>query len=222
MIYSKLAAYYDRFIDHNLNDIYVRIVKKHFNEGLVLDLGCGTGPLSILLAKEGFYVTAADISKSMLEVAFNNSIKENVKINFFVHDITNPLNNDSDIVIMSSDVINYLDSKNKVVMAFGYIKEIMNPASILIFDFLKSDYLLGLIGYSEVIEIDNSTLTWDVSKTAKPLQIKHIVNIDGNVESHIQTTFPEGEYKNFLRESELEVIEEEELEDRIIFVCKKK
>ena len=62
MIYNKLAMYYDQFVDHNLNDTYLKLIEKYFNEGNIIDLGCGTGPLSILLAKRNLHVPATDIS----------------------------------------------------------------------------------------------------------------------------------------------------------------
>ncbi|MCK5761268.1 MAG: class I SAM-dependent methyltransferase [Candidatus Izimaplasma sp.] len=220
MIYNKLAMYYDQFVDHNLNDIYHKLIKKSFNNGTVLDLGCGTGPLAIKLAKDGFYVTASDISEGMLERAFNNSLNADVKINFFVHNIIDPLNIDSDIITMSSDVINYLDEKAKVLMAFKNVREIMNHKSIFVFDFLKTEYLTNLAGYHEEINLDNSKLVWSVENTDKELQIKHKVTIDNISESHIQTTFTEKEYLELLEESNLKMVDREELDERVIFVCK--
>lgn len=220
MIYNKLAMYYDQFVDHNLNDIYLKLIKKHFNEGNIIDLGCGTGPLSILLAKRSFHVTATDISENMLERAYYNSVNEDVKINFFVHDILDPLNNFYDIITMSSDVINYLDNPEKVERAFKHVRNIMEHNSIFMFDFLKIEYLNNLVGHSEKVEIDNSELVWEVVKTDITAQVKHIVTIDNEIETHIQTTFEEDEYIKLLLVNDLKVLEKVILEDRIVFVCK--
>lgn len=219
MIYEKLAMYYDLFIDHDLYDIYTELITEYFLEGNVLDLGCGTGPLAIKLAKRGFVVNASDISKNMLERAYNNSIHENVKISFFVHDILNPLNIDSDVITMSSDVINYFDDSAQVSIVFKHISEIMRNTSILIFDFLKVKYLKNLIGYKEKIELDNSTIFWEVKKTEKINQVKHIVKIDDFVETHTQTTLPEEKYIELLNKSNLVVLKRINLEDRIVAVC---
>ena len=220
MSYEKLAAYYDQFIDQELNSVYLELIKKHFNKGTVIDLGCGTAPLSILLAKNNYFVTATDISESMLERAYNNSISDDVKINFFVHNILEPINNNYDIITMSSDVINYLDEKSKVQTAFNHVSEIMNENSVFIFDFLKVDYLMNLIGHHEEIELDDSRLIWDVEKTEKELQIRHKVTIDDYKEKHIQTTFKETEYGKLLNDSNLQVVEQVSLEDRFIYLCK--
>jgi len=221
MIYNKLASYYDQFVDHNLNDIYFKLIKKYFSSGIVLDLGCGTGPLAIKMAKAGFYVTASDISEKMLLVAYNNSITNNVKINFFIHNILEPLNIDSDVITMSSDVINYLDTKNEVVKTFKNVSEIMNSNSIYLFDFLKTTYLENLVNYHEEILLDDTTLVWDVLKTNETFKVKHVVTINNEIETHTQKTYKESEYVQMTKEAMLKVVEKVELEDRIIFVCKK-
>lgn len=48
----------------------------------VLDLGCGFGTTAIYLAKNGFSVTAIDVSKKAIEIASGLAKKENVKIDF--------------------------------------------------------------------------------------------------------------------------------------------
>lgn len=222
MIYEKLAAYYDQFIDHELNNWYLNLIKEHFNKGNVIDLGCGTAPLAIMLAKNKFNVSATDISSYMLERAYNNSINEDVKINFYVHDILDPLNVEYDIISMSSDVINYVDSEDKVHKVFLNIREVMNLDSIFIFDFLKVEYLEELLGYHEEIVADDSKIIWDVLKTNKTAQVRHKIAIGDTDETHIQTTFGERIYVDLLSKNNLEVIKRVSLEERIIFVCKRK
>lgn len=222
MIYEKLAAYYDQFIDNELNNLYFELIKEHFKKGNVIDLGCGTAPLAIILAKNKFNVSAIDISSSMLERAYNNSINEDVKINFYVHNILDPLNIEYDIITMSSDVINYIDSEEKVEKVFLNISKVMNLDSIFIFDFLKVKYLEELLGYHEEIAVDDSIIIWDVLKTNKTAQVKHKITIGDVDETHIQTTFEERIYVNLLNENNLKVIKTVSLEDRMIFVCKRK
>ena len=52
MIYEKLAAYYDQFIDEELYLEYVKLINKYYSEGNLLDLGCGTAQLAIKLAEK--------------------------------------------------------------------------------------------------------------------------------------------------------------------------
>lgn len=55
----------------------------------VLDLGCGPGFFSVLLAKQNCQVTAIDYSEKMLEEARNNAKKKDVNIDFKRMDVQN-------------------------------------------------------------------------------------------------------------------------------------
>jgi len=221
MIYDKLAIFYDRFIDDELYKEYSKLVNKYHKSGSVIDLGCGTAPLAIALAKEGFFVTATDISEAMLENAYNISVIEDVKINFYIHDILDPLNNQYDVLTMTSDVINYLDDKSKIQKTFCNISSSMHSKSIFIFDFFKVEYLDKLIGHDEDIKLENDQINWKVEKTNTTNQVKHSLNINGNIETHIQTTFEKKDYIEWLKECNLKVKKTVANNERIILLCKK-
>ena len=222
MIYERLAAYYDNFVDEGLIDIYIEQILKYNKSGNVADLGCGTGPLSIRLAKKGFDVTATDISERMLEIAYNNSVIEEVNVNFSKHNILDPLSNTYDVIAMVSDVINYLEDKTQMIVAFKNIEEVMKKGSIFIFDFLKLDYMHKIDGHEETMDIKGSTINWKVKKHINTSQISHEVTINGQTETHKQITYSEEEYKKILSICRIEVFNTIYLEDRIIFVCKKR
>ena len=221
MIYEKLAAYYDQFIDEELYLEYVKLINKYYSEGNLLDLGCGTAQLAIKLAENGFFVTATDISDSMLEIAYNNAFDLKGDIKFFIHNILDPINSNYDVITMSSDVINYLENETQIMKAFKNISNIMDENSIFVFDFLREKYIESIIGHHEEIKLDNTSLIWNVEKTDVALQIKHTVTIDGVSETHIQTTYPEKRYKQLLNLNNLKIIKKRILNERIIFVCKK-
>ncbi|MBU0648471.1 class I SAM-dependent methyltransferase [Patescibacteria group bacterium] len=56
--------------------------------GLALDLGCGVGMKSILLAENGFDVVGIEISQRAVEYAKENANKKGLKIKFLVGDAT--------------------------------------------------------------------------------------------------------------------------------------
>ena len=130
MIYNILSNYYDSLIDQSLYKNYTKLIKKYKKEGTVIDLGAGTAVLSIELAKKGYTVTATDISKEMLEVAYNNAVVEKCHVNFYLHDILEPLNNFYDLVLLSMDVINYLKTSDEVIKAFKNVEMAMNKKSV--------------------------------------------------------------------------------------------
>jgi SAM-dependent methyltransferase len=65
----RIAAVYDIFeADRRDLDVYANMVEE-FGAARVLDLGCGTGTLAIMLAARGFDVTGVDPAGAMLDVA---------------------------------------------------------------------------------------------------------------------------------------------------------
>lgn len=222
MIYDNLAQYYDQFLDSKLYKTYFKLIRKYVKKGNVIDLGTGTGVLSIELAKKDYFVTATDISERMLETAYNNAVVENVEIKFFIHDILEKLNQTYDVIIMSSDVINYLDNTSDIDKTFNNISEGMNLKSIFIFDFLKISYLNSLDNYVEEIDLGEEVINWKVKKTSVLNQVEHTLSLNNEIETHIQTTFPLKTYKELLKKQNLKVVKTKSIDERIILVCKRK
>ena len=72
--YSGFAYVYDTFMDETpyeeWKDYIVEILKDNgIDDGLVLDLGCGTGTLTRLLSDSGYDMIGVDNSEDMLCVA---------------------------------------------------------------------------------------------------------------------------------------------------------
>ncbi len=222
MIYDKLSRYYDQFLDLELYDEYYKLIKKYIKKGDVIDLGTGTGILAIKLAKEDFFVTATDISTRMLETAFNNALLEKTDIKFYIHDILDPLNKPYDLLVMSSDVINYLEKESDVKKAFKNVSNAMGKKSIFIFDFLRPEYINTLNNYSEDIDLGDTIIKWNITKTDIKNQVKHILTMDLDTEIHVQTTYELKKYKELLNTENLKVLKSKILNERIIMVCERK
>lgn len=222
MIFDRLAPYYDQFIDPDLNETYIEYIQKYFREGTIIDLGCGTGPLAVELAQKGYFVTATDISINMLERASNNAVQGGVHIQFYVHNIEEPLNQAYDCLVMTSDVINYLETEQQVLNAFKNVAQAMHSKSIFIFDFIHLQYIESIHNYSQDILLDDDVLQWSVRKTNKPNQIKHTLKFGNETESHIQTTFPIKAYRQMLQQAGLSVVKKKRTEERVIYVCQRK
>ena len=77
--YSILARHYDSLmadVDYaSYADFYERIIEKYAPSlpKRLIDLGCGTGSISVLLAEKGYEVTGVDISCEMLSAALKKA-----------------------------------------------------------------------------------------------------------------------------------------------------
>jgi len=222
MIYDKFSKYYDQFLDLDLYETYYKLIKKYKKKGTVIDLGTGTGILAIKLAKEDFFVTATDISTRMLEMAYNNALLAKTDVKFYVHDILESLNQPYDLLLMSSDVINYLSDESDIKKAFKNVHDAMDKHSIFIFDFLKLEYLESLDNYSENIDLGDTFIKWNITKTEVENQVIHTLKMNDDVETHIQTTFELKKYKELLNSENIKVLKTKVLDERVILVCERK
>ena len=87
MIYDLLAPVYDEInkdIDYSRwADFIEKIINENsgFQEkNLILDLGCGTGKMTLELARRGYDMTGVDYSTEMLDVARSEAEDQGIKI----------------------------------------------------------------------------------------------------------------------------------------------
>ncbi len=100
----------------------------------ILELGCGTGRLTIPLAQNGAIITGIDLNNDMLEICTRKT-PESVKIDLIVGDITNySIEETFDLVIAPCNVINHLLSLEQVNMMIKCSKKHLKAGGRLIID----------------------------------------------------------------------------------------
>lgn len=78
--------------------------------GLLLDLACGTGSLSLQFAKNNVNVIAVDSSVDMLSTAKQKAVEGNLDVLFVCQEMQNfRLHDEVDTIICSLDSINHLN-----------------------------------------------------------------------------------------------------------------
>lgn len=106
-----------RFETETLVEKTINYVKKYLKQPIkILDLGTGSGAIAITLKKKlSSFVDAVDISKEALEVAKENSIENNVKINFIHSNMLEKIDKKYDLIISNPPYISYDEEVEEIV-----------------------------------------------------------------------------------------------------------
>ena len=139
--YSVISRYYELLnseVDYEaFADFLTKIIReKGISEPeLVLDLACGTGKLTRLLADRGFDMTGIDLSSDMLAVARDEEIRESKGILYLCQDMREfELYGTVDACVCCLDSINYLLKTIDIEKCFSLVHNYLVPDGIFIFD----------------------------------------------------------------------------------------
>ena len=82
-MYDALAKHYDALTDADYYSRWYDYVDSLLAGRMKgMDIGCGSGAFTVELARRGKDIVGADVSESMLEVAFDKAVKAGVKPRF--------------------------------------------------------------------------------------------------------------------------------------------
>lgn len=143
---SNSAWLYDIDLrDHLTDDIQFYVdYAKNLNCANILELGCGTGRVSLALAKAGFNVVGLDLSKEMLDVfkqklaSLDENIKNRIEIvhgNMACFD----LNKKFDLIIVPFRAFQSLTDDNDIACSLGCIKNHLSDRGIFIVNVFNPD-----------------------------------------------------------------------------------
>lgn len=103
---------------------------------LVLDLGCGTGTLTELLAGKGYDMIGVDLSQEMLNIALEKKEKSGSGVLYLCQDMQKlDLYSTVGTVVSVCDSVNYLLEDEEIVTAFSLVNNYLYPGGVFIFDF---------------------------------------------------------------------------------------
>ena len=160
--YRGIARHYDR----NLMDWYAttygrrlldEIARRGRAGARVLDAGCGTGTLALLLAREGYRVTGIDLSPALLEIARAKDAAG--AVTWVEGDLTDfDLGQGFDIVVSVGDVLNHLETLDAWERAFRSLATHLAQGGLLFFDVMTAKGLERLDTYSIQDRADGAML----------------------------------------------------------------
>ena len=150
--YDALSVVYDLFADDfdhaKWAEYYRALLRRAGVEAKSLvDAGCGTGRMTVELAREGARVVGVDISEGMLRVAAERLRREGVRAQLAHEDmcrlrVPRPV----DAVICACDGVNYLLSAERVRAFFRAAHAAIRPGGALAFDISSRYKLETLLG----------------------------------------------------------------------------
>lgn len=137
--YHGFAEVYDLFMDNvpyeEWSAAVVKILKQyHITDGLVLDLGCGTGKMTRLLQQAGYDMIGADASEEMLGIAKEQE-GDNSSILYLHQDMRElELYGTVKAVISICDTMNYILEEEELLHVFSLVNNYLDPGGIFLFD----------------------------------------------------------------------------------------
>ena len=138
--YSFFAKYYDELtqnVEYSRRADYFSalLLSCGFESGTVLDLACGTGSLTVELAKHGYDMIGVDASGDMLCRAQNKAFESGVSPMFLCQRMQElDLYGTVDAAVCSLDSINHLTDEEDVRRTFERLRLFVAPGGVFIFD----------------------------------------------------------------------------------------
>lgn len=241
-MYNHFAEGYFNIMRDTAQNTYFEYLKSIFKKfkispTLILDLGCGTGDITYLMAKSGYDMIGVDISQEMLNIARENNSHENIL--YLNQDMRKfELYGTVDVIYSSLDCINYITDKRDLKKVFKLCKNYLNPNGILIFD-INTEYKFKnvLDKNTFVYDTDNEYLVWQSEYNSKSkictffldMFYKNKNSYDRYYEEQEERAYSVSELSEVLKLSGFEILgiydeykfkKYTDKSERIFFVCK--
>ena len=164
--YGEFARVYDLFmsdVDYESWEKYITGLLRDngISEGLVLELGCGTGSLTTLLSEAGYDMIGVDNSPQMLQEAMEKKGKQDIL--YLLQDMREfELYGTVRAIISACDCVNYVTEDEDLLQVFRLVNNYLDPEGLFLFDFntrYKYETVLG----EQVIAEDREdcSFIWD-------------------------------------------------------------
>ena len=166
--YTSFARVYDTFMDNipyeEWTEYLTGLLKEYgVDDGLVLDLGCGTGNMTELLAEKGYDMIGVDNAEEMLEIAMEKRIESGHEILYLLQDMREfELYGTVHAVVSICDSVNYILEEEELLEVFKLVNNYLDPEGIFIFDFNTLYKYSQILGDRTIAESrDECSFIWD-------------------------------------------------------------
>ena len=217
--YTGFAQVYDTFMDNvpydEWGEYLVSLLKKYgVEEGLVLDMGCGTGAMTRYLDAHGYDMTGIDVSEEMLTIAKEKSSPD---ILYLLQDMQEfELYGTVRAVVSVCDSLNYITDRDELRHVFELVNNYLDPEGIFLFDMNTVHKYRDLLGDTTIAENrDEGSFIWDNSYDEEEGLNYYELAVflpreDGlyekSEEVHCQKAYPQEEIETLIKEAGMELL----------------
>lgn len=245
--YRSLAGAYDRLtadVGYRRRAAYLNrlLQKERQSVETVLDLGCGTGTMTCLLAAMGYRMTGVDLSEEMLtEAARKAETLPEAQRPLLLHQSMSRLRllEPVDAAVSTLDALNYLTGEKALQEAFTRVFRWLRPGGPFLFDVNTPYKLRRMDGELYIDETDEAYCVWRTDFSEKSRVCTYGVDLfclrpdgtwDRSWEEHRERAWEEAELRSMLEKAGFEEIRvtgdlrraaPRADEDRVIFRCRK-
>ena len=143
--YGEFARVYDMFQDNVDYQTWGQWLKQQLaaqgiTDGLVLDLGCGTGTMTEILAEAGYDMIGVDNSGEMLAEAMEKRVESGHDILYLLQDMQEfELYGTVRAVVSVCDSLNYITEEEELEHVFALVNNYLDPQGIFLFDMNRTN-----------------------------------------------------------------------------------
>ena len=223
--YNRFAQYYDLLmsdVDYKqwseyIHNLLLRFHLRDYPVRTILDCACGTGSVSVPLAKLGYSVTGMDLSEEMLGIASEKMRKNGQKCMFVRGDMRKiSIHKNVDAVISCCDGVNYLKEITDFEKFCDSTYNTLKENGLFLFDISSEHKLKNVLGgntYGE--DREECTYLWQnyYCEEKKRLEMYlhfFVKNCNGSYdrfdETHIQRAYSAEEVLQVLKRNNFEVL----------------
>lgn len=219
--YTDFALVYDTLMDNTpyeewCNRVTSVLKEEGIKNDLVLDLGCGTGTLTELLARKGYDMIGVDLSYEMLARAMEKREQSGLPILYLQQDMREfELYGTVNAVVSVCDSLNYLLDEEEVIETFRLVNNYLDPKGLFIFDFNTVHKYRDVIGDTTIAENrEDCSFIWenyyhdedDINEYEVTFFIKEGEFFRRFVETHYQRGYTIEQMKDFLEQAGMEFV----------------
>lgn len=138
--YTGFAQVYDEFMDNipyeEWGEYLLGLLKEYgVADGLVLDMGCGTGSITEFLSRAGYDMIGIDNSEDMLSIAREKAMEEGREILYLLQDMREfELYGTVAAIVSICDSMNYITEEEELLQVFTLANNYLDPGGLFIFD----------------------------------------------------------------------------------------